>query len=141
MMDERLKNIKHNLIESDTVSGKIIYRDMEKHGSDYLNNCDLMGEHLEFLSSHFRLAKSEITIILNKQISNGIQELSNQNDWVNLGHVAKHALKEKLKVVKRNDEKYLKPIIKVVENTLEFMNLSLDDQNKALNSLEDEEDE
>ena len=35
----------------------------------------------------------------------------------------------------------LDPQGKVVENTLEFMNLSLDDQNKALNSLEDEEDE
>lgn len=141
MMDERLKNIKHNLIESDTVSGKIIYRDMEKHGSEYLNNCDLMGEHLEFLSQQFRQSKSEIIIMINTQISIGIQELSDRNDWVNLGKVAKHALEEKLEVVRRNDEKYLKPIIKVVENTLEFMNLSLDDQNKALNSLEDEEDE
>ena len=140
-MDERLKNIKHNLIESDTVSGKIIYRDMEKHGSEYLNNCDLMGEHLEFLSQQFRQSKSEIIIMINTQISIGIQELSVRNDWVNLGKVAKHALEEKLEVVRRNDEKYLKPIIKVVENTLEFMNLSLDDQNKALNSLEDEEDE
>jgi hypothetical protein len=140
-MDERLKNIKHNLIESDTVSGKIIYRDMEKHGSEYLNNCDLMGEHLEFLSQQFRQSKSEIIIMINTQISIGIQELSDRNDWVNLGKVAKHALEEKLEVVRRNDEKYLKPIIKVVENTLEFMNLSLDDQNKALNSLEDEEDE
>ena len=141
MMDERLKNIKHNLIESNTVSGKIIYRDMEKHGSEYLNNCDLMGEHLEFLSQQFRQSKSEIIIMINTQISIGIQELSDRNDWVNLGKVAKHALEEKLEVVRRNDEKYLKPIIKVVENTLEFMNLSLDDQNKALNSLEDEEDE
>ena len=139
MMDERLKNIKHNLIESDTVSGKIIYRDMEKHGSDYLNNCDLMGEHLEFLSSHFRLAKSEITIILNKQISNGIQELSSRNDWVNLGQVAKHALEEKLKIVKH--DKQLKLIENVTKNILKFMNLSLDDQNEALKSLEEEEDE
>ena len=138
-MDERLKNIKHNLIESNTVSGKIIYRDMEKHGSEYLNNCDLMGEHLEFLSQQFRQSKSEIIIMINTQISIGIQELSDRNDWVNLGQVAKHALEEKLEIVKH--DKQLKLIENVTKNILKFINLSLDDQNEALKSLEEEEDE
>ena len=72
---------------------------------------------------------------INKQISNGIQELSNRNDWVNLGQVAKHALIERVKVVKRDKDKKL--IKDVTENCLKFIDLSLDDQNKALKSLKE----
>ena len=102
------------------------------------SNAQKIIEHLEFLSLHYNSSQSEITMMINKQISSSIQELSNRNDWVNLGQVAKHALQERLKVVKKDkDRKLLKLIKDVTENCLEFIDLSLDDQNKALNSLKE----
>ena len=133
-MEDRLKNIKNNLIESQSIAGDVILKEIE-NSDDYCNDKKKMFEHLQCLTSMFRSSRSEIIMTINKQISNGIQELSNRNDWVNLGQVAKHALIERVKVVKRDKDKKL--IKDVTENCLKFMDLSLDDQNKALKSLKE----
>ena len=136
-MDDRLKNIKNNLNESQSIAGDIILKEIE-NSDDYCNDKEKMFEHLKFLSSVFNATQSEITMTINKQISTSIQELSNRNDWVNLGQVAKHALRERVEVVKRDkNRKLLKMIKDVTENCLEFIDLSLDDQNRALKSLKE----
>jgi len=136
-MEDRLKSIKNNLIESQSITADIIFKEIENI-DDYCNDKEKMIEHLQCLTSMFRSSKSEIAVLINKQISNGIQELSNRNDWVNLGLVAKHALRERVEIVKRDkDRKLLKLIKDVTENCLEFIDLSRYDQNKALKSLKE----
>jgi len=133
-MEDQLKNIKNNLIKSQSIAGDIILKEIESI-NDYCDDKEKMIEHLECLSSMFKSSRSEIVILINKQICNGIQELSNRNDWVNLGQVAKQALRKRLMVVKRDKDRKL--IKDITENCLEFMDLSLDDQNKALKSLKE----
>lgn len=132
----RLKNIKHNLIESSSIGGRVLLEEIDKT-DDYLNNKEKLSEHMEFLSGEFRLAKSEIIILLNKQIADGIQKLSSKGSWANLGRIAEHALKEKQRVLEdeSKEDEFYASLVEHTKRILTFMRLSADDQNKALEAV------
>ena len=133
---ESLSNLLYILIESESNSGKILVKHIKELGEDYPTNSEKLFEHVQFLASEFRNAKSEIINIMNKQVSDGINKLTQERSWTNLGAIAKHALEEEITVLKQ-EENLPSFVLEHVQQSLEFINLNHSDQKIALKMLKD----
>jgi len=71
-------------------------------------------EQLSFCLSIANNYRSTLIIEYNKQIANGIRNLSMENDWSNLIKVSKHALEESINALKKDEETF--PTLKLTNS-------------------------
>jgi hypothetical protein len=135
-MNEKVKQLKYTLSQSDSLEGKILNEEIEKIEADYLSNPEKLFEHLEFLAGAYNNTKTEIIIMLNKQISNGIEKLAQKNKWTNLNSVVTHALEMQIKILKECED-VPKFVCEHAEQTLKFKRLTHSEQKIALKMLSD----
>jgi len=62
---------------------------------------EILAQALEFTVTQTSVYFARLMNIYNEQISNGITNLSMNDMWVNLGKVAEHAMRHKIKVLER----------------------------------------
>jgi len=88
-------------------------KEVKKQKDEGINETQIYKEAYDFLLNELKTEELSQTIKLNKQVAEGIENLTKRRQWTNLLSISKHAIENCLKCVK--EDKF------IIENKMEYV--------------------